>query len=101
MRRAASESPDTLEAAGAHVVRARLIASIALTAGAVALLVVLVLPGQDAALDEVEAAADRPGASIPGQGAARRLTMLTGLFNLLWATVTVLMIIRPGSTTGA
>ncbi|MFJ4528871.1 DUF2269 family protein [Streptomyces nigrescens] len=78
-----------------------LIASIALTAGAVALLVVLVLPGQDAALDEVEAAADRPGASIPGQGAARRLTMLTGLFNLLWATVTVLMIIRPGSTPGA
>jgi hypothetical protein len=27
--------------------------------------------------------------------------MLTGVFNLLWATVTVLMIIRPGSTTGA
>jgi uncharacterized membrane protein len=30
-----------------------------------------------------------------------RLAMFTGIFNLLWATVTVLMIIRPGSTTGA
>lgn len=30
-----------------------------------------------------------------------RLAMLTGVFNLLWATVAVLMIIRPGSTTGA
>jgi len=27
--------------------------------------------------------------------------MYTGIFNLLWATVTVLMIVRPGSTTGA
>ena len=30
-----------------------------------------------------------------------RLGMLTGIFNLLWATVVVLMIARPGSTTGA
>jgi hypothetical protein len=30
-----------------------------------------------------------------------RLAMVTGIFNLLWATVTVLMIVRPGSTTGA
>lgn len=30
-----------------------------------------------------------------------RLAMFTGLFNLLWATVTILMIVRPGSTTGA
>ncbi|MFE2630151.1 hypothetical protein ACFXDP_19810, partial [Streptomyces sp. NPDC059374] len=30
-----------------------------------------------------------------------RLAMFTGIFNLLWATVTVLMIVRPGSTTGA
>jgi hypothetical protein len=32
---------------------------------------------------------------------ARRLGMLTGIFNLLWAVVVVLMIVRPGSTTGA
>ncbi|MGC5563303.1 protease [Streptomyces sp. FR-108] len=30
-----------------------------------------------------------------------RLAMFTGIFNLLWATVTILMIVRPGSTTGA
>ncbi|WP_428986049.1 protease [Streptomyces pyxinae] len=37
----------------------------------------------------------------PGRLAASRLAMLTGVFNLLWAAVTVLMIVRPGSTTGA
>lgn len=36
-----------------------------------------------------------------GAAAARRLGMVTGVFNLLWATVVVLMIVRPGSTTGA
>ncbi len=40
----------------------------------------------------------------PAQEAARstaaRLTMLTGIFNVLWAVV-VLMIVRPGSTTSA
>jgi hypothetical protein len=34
------------------------------------------------------------------QRGAARLGMVTGVFNLLWATVVVLMIIRPGSTTG-
>jgi hypothetical protein len=29
-----------------------------------------------------------------------RLAMTTGIFNLLWVVVTVLMIVRPGSTTG-
>jgi hypothetical protein len=45
---------------------------------------------------------------LPGQrqlltspGAAPRLAMYTGVFNLLWAAVTVLMIVRPGSTTAA
>lgn len=78
-----------------------LIASVVLTAGAAAVLALLVLPCQDSALAAVEAAADLAGAPIPGHQAAGRLAMLTGLFNLLWATVTVLMIIRPGSTTGA
>jgi hypothetical protein len=32
---------------------------------------------------------------------AARLGMVTGIFNLLWAVVVVLMIVRPGSTTGA
>jgi hypothetical protein len=26
--------------------------------------------------------------------------MTTGIFNLLWVAVTILMIVRPGSTTG-
>jgi hypothetical protein len=37
----------------------------------------------------------------PRAGAERRLGMVTGIFNLLWAIVVVLMIVRPGSTTGA
>ncbi|MDX3541559.1 protease [Streptomyces europaeiscabiei] len=36
-----------------------------------------------------------------GVKATAQLAMFTGVFNLLWATVTILMIVRPGSTTGA
>jgi hypothetical protein len=72
-----------------------LITSILLTAAAAATLALLILPVQDSAL----AAAQAPGSS-PGTRSASRLAMLTGIFNLLWATVTVLMITRPGSTTG-
>jgi hypothetical protein len=59
--------------------------SIALTAAAAALLVATILPDQRAALD---------GATLP------RLAMTTGIFNLLWVVVTILMIVRPGSSTG-
>jgi hypothetical protein len=62
--------------------------SIALTAVAAALLGFAILPSQAAAV------AGRP--VVPA-----RLGMTAGLFNLLWATVVVLMIVRPGSTTGA
>lgn len=68
-----------------------LLTSIALTALAAAVLGFQVLPGQERLLAE------------PADGAVRtraRLAMQTGIFNLLWATVTVLMIVRPGSTTG-
>ncbi|MFI7674650.1 hypothetical protein [Actinophytocola sp. NPDC049390] len=69
-----------------------LITSIALTAAAAAVLVFQVLPGQEKLL------ADE---SAEGAVATRtRLAVQTGVFNLLWATVTVLMIVRPGSTTG-
>jgi hypothetical protein len=73
-----------------------LIASIALTTVAAAILGLLILPTQEDALT----AAQAPDLS-PDVPTAARLAMLTGLFNLLWATVTVLMIVRPGSTTGA
>ncbi|MGG2461341.1 DUF2269 family protein [Streptomyces sp. RGM 3693] len=74
-----------------------LLTSIVLTAAAAGVLAVLVLPRQDllvAALDEdAPAAPDRAGTS--------QLAMFTGLFNFLWAAVTILMIVRPGSSTGA
>ncbi|MEU3523288.1 hypothetical protein AB0E62_05375 [Streptomyces sp. NPDC038707] len=67
-----------------------LIVSVALTALAALVLAALVLPAQSALLEG--------GAEA---GRAGRLAMATGVFNLLWAAVTVLMIVRPGSTTGA
>jgi hypothetical protein len=73
-----------------------LTASILLTAAAAAVLTLLLLPTQNHELAALRDAT--PSAAIR---TASRLAMLTGVFNLLWATVTVLMIIRPGSTTGA
>ncbi|MEU6242160.1 hypothetical protein [Streptomyces sp. NPDC047024] len=74
-----------------------LIVSILLTAAAAGILALLILPAQEDALDDETDAAPLSSTPVsPG-----RLAMLTGIFNLLWATVTVLMIIRPGSTTGA
>ncbi|MET9889363.1 DUF2269 family protein [Streptomyces sp. NPDC006465] len=77
-----------------------LIVSIALTALAAVVLAALVLPRQSAILEGLTP----EGLTPEGAGdraATVRLAMFTGIFNLLWATVTVLMIIRPGSTTGA
>ncbi|MFF8645928.1 hypothetical protein [Streptomyces sp. NPDC015345] len=75
-----------------------LIVSLVLTAGAAGLLALAVLPGQRVLL----ALAESPGgAEEAARPVAARLTMLTGVFNLLWAVVVVLMIVRPGSTTGA
>lgn len=84
-----------------------LLASLLLTTLAAGLLALAILPGQRSLLDM----ADVADPAEPGDGrrpapdtarpTAARLTMLTGIFNVLWATVTVLMIVRPGSTTGA
>jgi uncharacterized membrane protein len=98
-----------------------LIVSIALTALAAVVLAALVLPRQTALVEGIEGMEGmegmeesiEEGVGEGGQGAAyagasrvgardtARLAMFTGLFNLLWATVTILMIVRPGSTTGA
>ena len=59
--------------------------SIGLTAVAALVLVAVILPGQRVAL---------------AGGGVGRLAMTTGIFNLLWVAVTILMIVRPGSTTG-
>lgn len=78
-----------------------LIVSIVLTAIAAAVLVLLVLPRQDAILADLDTtAATPPSRTGQAQRVARRLAMYTGMFNLLWVAVTVLMIVRPGSTTG-
>lgn len=76
-----------------------LLSSILLTAAAAGVLGLLILPAQDRALAET-GSSDPPASSPPTSLTPGHLAMLTGIFNLLWATVTVLMIIRPGSTTG-
>ncbi|GAA4180688.1 DUF2269 family protein [Gryllotalpicola koreensis] len=76
-----------------------LIVSMILTAMAAALLIVLILPNQTRVIQALDAGAD--GLRDPAlDGITRRLGMLTGVFNLLWVIVVVLMIYRPGSTTG-
>ncbi|MFF9457995.1 hypothetical protein [Streptomyces flaveolus] len=76
-----------------------LIASMLLTATAAGVLTLLILPAQDRALAGTTGSA--PQLPTPTPLTLGRLAMATGIFNLLWATVTVVMIIRPGSTTGA
>ncbi|WP_033342588.1 hypothetical protein [Catenuloplanes japonicus] len=107
-----------------------LLTSMALTAAAALLLILAVLPRQQALTEALAesttpagvtaagsttpaGAATRAGSAAPVETTAPaapgaplgraipRLAMFTGLFNLLWAIVTVLMIVRPGSTTGA
>ncbi|WNM33577.1 DUF2269 family protein [Streptomyces sp. Li-HN-5-11] len=75
-----------------------LITSIALTGAAALVLALLVLPAQERLLAHL--AEPAPGTAAVERAQTARLAMLTGAFNLLWATVTVLMILRPGSTTG-
>lgn len=72
-----------------------LIASITVTAVAAGVLIAFVLPRQDELLGQL----DTQGAVE--RSSTVRLAMFTGVFNLLWAAVTVLMIVRPGSSTGA
>jgi hypothetical protein len=81
-----------------------LIVSMLLTALAAMVLLALVLPRQEEILAGVGDTASEGGgteATAVDTRATARLAMFTGVFNLLWATVTVLMIVRPGSTTGA
>lgn len=96
-----------------------LIISIIITAVAAVLLIFLILPKQQHIVDslsddEQDLSTDDgqgPGSlSMSGVGnspglaadlsSTRQLAMFTGVFNLLWAVVVVLMIYRPGSTTG-
>ncbi|MFF3765646.1 DUF2269 family protein [Streptomyces sp. NPDC001922] len=85
-----------------------LIASLVLTTLAAGLLALAILPGQRRLLapprtpdGDAEVEVEEKAAPDELRPVATRLTMLTGVFNLLWAVVVILMIIRPGSTTGA
>ena len=71
------------------------IVSIVLTALAAVLLAVLVLPRQAELL-----AGKGPQGREVGVKDTKQLAMYTGIFNLLWAAVTIIMIVRPGSTLG-
>ena len=100
-------------ASNMHVLgSAWLITAICLTAVAAGVLVMWVLPGQQAAMEGLlGAGSGRGGDGGGGHGdgdssaspakVAARLGAAAGIFNVLWATVTILMIVRPGSTTGA
>ncbi|WP_040795911.1 hypothetical protein [Nocardia higoensis] len=90
-----------------------LLVSMILTAAAAVLLMGVILPAQESALARIQAPSavgvpvaaprtrSRADDATPLERLTARLGMSTGMFNLLWAIVVVLMIYRPGSTTGA
>lgn len=92
--------------------QAWVITAMALTALAGMLLAAVIVPGQRRVLAALAAgaAADRDGATNdPATGLGSRdralaklprLAMITGSFAMIWVIVVVLMILRPGSTTG-
>lgn len=63
-----------------------IVAAMVITATAGALLVLRIVPAQS---DALESPPDRTG--------LRPMMTLTGVFNVLWAAVVVLMIVRPGA----
>ena len=69
-----------------------LLVSMALTLVAALLLGLVILPAQARVVTGLH---ERGAASVPAS-----LGMTTGVFALIWAVVVVLMIVRPGSTTG-
>ena len=73
------------------------LASIGLTALAACVLGFVILPAQDRIVVTLWPTGEAPEFD---PRTVTRLAMYTGMFNLLWASVTVLMILRPGSTTG-
>jgi uncharacterized membrane protein len=75
-----------------------LIVSMLLTAVAAVLLAGAVLPGQTAVLIALSGDVETRSRAVR---LPRQLSMVTGLFALTWSVVVVLMIARPGSTTGA
>jgi hypothetical protein len=85
-------------AASLHVLGSPwVLASIGLTAVAAFVLGFVILPAQDRIVVTLWPSGEERAFDPK---TVTRLAMYTGMFNLLWASVTVLMILRPGSTTG-
>lgn len=70
--------------------------SMALTVVGAALLAWAVVPAQRRIMDLL-ATPDGSGSVLP---LLPRLGMVTGTFGMVWAIIVVLMIVRPGSSTG-
>lgn len=78
-----------------HVLgEAWVLVSTALTAVAGLVLGLAVVPAQRRVLAEIEGESGDSGPAL-----LPRLAMVTGVFNLIWVVVVVLMVLRPGSTT--
>jgi hypothetical protein len=81
-----------------------LLVSVVLTVVAAVLLAAVVLPAQHRAMALLDSGpGDGPEAATAVErwvAGAKRLSMSSGIFALLWAVVVVLMVVRPGSTTG-
>jgi hypothetical protein len=81
-----------------------LLASILLTVVAAVLLAAVVLPAQHRAMALLDLGpGDGPEAATAVErwvAGAKQLSTSSGIFALLWAVVVVLMVVRPGSTTG-
>jgi hypothetical protein len=71
--------------------------SIVLTAIAAAVLALIILPRQNTILAGLDPD-NSPANAVTTQHATARLAMHTGMFNLTWVAITVLMILRPGAT---
>ncbi|HEY0813697.1 MAG TPA: DUF2269 family protein [Pseudonocardia sp.] len=88
-------------AARLHVLGdAWLVISIGLTFAAAVILAVAVLPAQHRAVDLLDTSTPSDLGRVAWSDGSRRLAMASGVFALLWVVVVVLMVVRPGSTTG-
>jgi uncharacterized membrane protein len=78
-----------------------LVTAIVIVMAAAGVLAFLVLPAQYAAMGALDATGPEGDAARAGWLAgANRHTGVAGVFALMWTVVVVLMVFRPGSTTG-
>ena len=76
------------------------VVSLVLTLVAALVLAVVILPNQIRLMAALAVPEPRGLPVAVRTAVAARLGMASGVFSLLWAVVVVLMVVRPGSTTG-